>query len=104
LSRFLLPLLLGCWLVVSGLIWQAWSQSLQTFEQTSLHRMEQHTRSLVELQKTLVQLKLQEVERVLMALEKLSLHPDMTAEQIRYAMQARKQPSPEVLALILLDQ
>ncbi|MBE0508991.1 MAG: hypothetical protein IBX50_20115 [Marinospirillum sp.] len=104
MSRFLLPLLLGCWLVVSGLIWQAWSQSLQTFEQTSLHRMEQHTRSLVELQKTLVQLKLQEVERVLMALERLSLHPDMTAEQIRYAMQARKQPSPEVLALILLDK
>lgn len=103
LSRFLLPLLLGCWLVVSGLIWQAWSQSLQTFEQTSLNRVEQHSRSLVELQKTLVQLKLQEVERILIALEKLSVHPDMTAEQVRYAMQARKQPSPEILALILLD-
>ena len=103
MSRFLLPLLLGCWLAVSALIWQAWSQSLETFEQTSLHRMEQHTRSLVELQKILVQLKLQEIERILMALETLAKQPNVRTEQLRAAMQARKRPSPEILALILLD-
>lgn len=103
MNRLLMPLLLGCWLLVSALLWMGWYQSVRSFEATSLQQMESHTHALAEIQKTLVQLKLQEIERILIALENLATNNLMDRQRIEQAMRARKQPSPEVLAFILLD-
>ncbi|SFX69449.1 sensor histidine kinase [Marinospirillum alkaliphilum] len=103
MNRLLMPLLLGCWLLVSALLWVGWNQSVRSFETTSLQQMESHTHSLAEIQKTLVQLKLQEIERILVALETLAASTQMDRKQLEQAMRARKQPSPEILAFILLN-
>lgn len=102
-ARLLLPLLISCWLVVTLLIWHSYSSSVHQYKQTALTRSEEHTLALLELQKSLVTAKLREVENILYALERSIEMQGLNAQQLLQAMQAHKQPRPEILALMKLD-
>ncbi|WP_404416082.1 ATP-binding protein [Marinospirillum sp.] len=102
-SRLLIPLLLTCWLLVGLLLLHSYQSSVSNYSQAAYKRSEQHTSALLDLQKSLVTAKLQEMQRVLEAISSLMTSPEMNREQLLLAMQARKQPSPEILVLMLLD-
>ncbi len=103
ISRRLAPLLLLCWLAVTGLLAHNYYNTVSTYEQASIKRVEEHTSALLDLQRSLVNAKLQEMQRILASISKLIATKNLDLEQLHQAMLARKHPSPEILALILLD-
>ncbi|WP_114418012.1 ATP-binding protein [Marinospirillum perlucidum] len=102
-SRLLLPLLIFCWLLSSLLLLHTYRTSVEGYKEEAINRSEQHTQALLELQKSLVVAKLQEMQRVLLAIEQVINTTQLTDDQLKKAMLARKAPSPEILALIWLD-
>lgn len=102
-SRLLLPLLLSCWLLVGLLLWHSYSTSINNYQQAAQTRSEEHTLALLGLQKSLVTAKLKEMQQTLTTLAHMVDSPSFSQPQLLQAMQARKQPSPEILALMKLD-
>lgn len=103
-SRLLLPLLLTCWLLVGLLLLHSYQSSVSNYGQSAYKRSEQHTLALLELQKSLVTAKLQEMQRILATISNLLDKTELSNQQLLQALQALKQPNPKVLALILLDK
>ena len=103
-SRLMIPLLLACWLLVGLLLQHSYQSSVSNYSHAAYKRSEQHTLALLELQKSLVTAKLQEMQRVLEALSNLIDNPDLSNQHLLQAMQSRKLPSPEILALMLLNE
>ncbi|WP_218149452.1 ATP-binding protein [Marinospirillum celere] len=81
----------------------SYQSSVSNFRDSAFQQSEEHTSALLELQKTLVQAKLHEMQRALQAITHLIENPGLDNQQLLQALYARKHPSPEILAIILLN-